>query len=60
MEGHREGVFVFGESLEAAYDCLMRWYRAETSVKDKKKGASLHEAPRCFAFLSAVSQCFRR
>ena len=37
MEGHREGAFVFGESLEAAYDCLMRWYRAETSVKDKKR-----------------------
>lgn len=33
MEGHREGVFVFGESLEAAYDCLMRWYRAETPAE---------------------------
>ena len=28
--------------------------------KRQKKGASLHEAPRCFAFLSAVSQCLRR
>jgi len=27
MEGHREGVFVFGESLEAAYDCLMHRHR---------------------------------
>ena len=26
MEGHREGVFVFGQSLEAAYARLMYWY----------------------------------
>ncbi|NBC09484.1 MAG: class II aldolase/adducin family protein [Bacteroidetes bacterium] len=35
MEGHREGVFVFGESLEAAYGCLMHWYHAEAPAEDK-------------------------
>jgi len=26
MESHREGVLVFGQSLEAAYARLMYWY----------------------------------